>query len=536
MSGVDLRVNVLYKHIFNKQQLNKEIAGVGKDMAKHWASVNPTTLSKNFSDTFEKTYQKMKPTLQSFHDKVLKTVIGTTAHESDLNKMWYKFFKGINKKGQLSAFLSPEDRLAKRKNPSDKTLVDLAQQYTRMILQGEVQADIDNKRLMQMATSTTSPSYKLYKKRVQESERLVNSLLGKGEKTEKDVDKKTERLRRATDRYEKQQIEKAESTKHKTWQDIFMDSVNSLTSRNPVFDQMKKYYLQQDKNAKTEQKKIEEDKKKDDDLRKKQFALMLGKWGKLGIGGMVARFAFGMLSSVVSMINRTSQESMDWQRTIRGGASGGAWFGQGLAAYGRAGIGANQYQGFKRGIQGYLGSVKLGMGNAAPLMYLGLSALGNPDELERQLERNLRRLPKDVSLALAGQMGLDYNMWDAIYSGRLDRQRSAYSEEAIQKWGKLADSINDLVVTLNSFFFNTFAPVAEGISKVIDNIIDRKSGGNSLLNLLGFASGYLNPATQLQTLLKFDAIEITLKDKEGNIIEQTSTKVTSDGFIEIPQS
>ena len=511
MSGVDLRVNLLYKHIFNKQQLNKEIAGVGKDMAKHWASVNPTTLSKNFSDTFEKTYQKMKPTLQSFHDKVLKTVIGTTAHESDLNKMWYKFFKGINKKGQLSAFLSPEDRLARRKNPSDKTLIDLAQQYTRMTLQGEVQADMDKKRFMQMATSTTSPSYKLYKKRVQESERLVNSLLGKGEKTEKDVDKKTERLRRATDRYDKEQRERAEGIKYKTWQDIFMDKIKGQTSRDPMFDQMKKFYIQQDKNAKE---KLREENKQ----RKTLFNAFLMRWGRLGIWGIVGHQVLKYIGKVVSFAYNTSMQGLDWERTIRGGASGGAWFGQGLAAYGRAGIGASQYQNFKRGIQGYLGSVKLGMGNAAPLMYLGLSALGNPDELERQLERNLRRLPKDVSLALAGQMGLDYNMWEAIYSGRLDRSKPAYTEEAIKKWSELADGFNELLTRINTFIFNYIAPFAGAFGEFLKRLAEGKTGISDAVN---YGTSFL---PKLTSRLSYGVLEIVVKDKNGVIIEKTEAQ------------
>ena len=524
MSGVDLRVNLLYKHIFNKQQLNKEIAGVGKDMAKHWASINPTTLSKNFSDTFEKTYQKMKPTLQSFHDKVLKTVIGTTAHESDLNKMWYKFFKGINKKGQLSAFLSPEDRLAKRRNPSDKTLIDLAQQYTRMTLQGEVQADMNKKRFMQTATTTTSPSYKLYKKRVQESERLVNSLLGKSQKTEKDVDKKTERLHRATDKYEKKQRERAEGIKYKTWQDIFMDSVRGQTARNPIFDQMKKFYIQQDKNAKE---KIREENKQ----RKNLFNAFLMRWGKLGVWGIVASQVLKYVGKAISFTYNTSMQGLDWERTIRGEASGGSWFGKGLAAYSRAGIGANQYQGFKRGVQGYLGSVKLGMGNAAPLMYLGLSALGNPDELERQLERSLRRLPKDVSLALAGQMGLDYNMWEAIYSGRIDRAKSGYSEEAMKSWARLADSLNDLITNLNIFFFNKLAPVAEFVADFINKTINK---GSSAATFFNYVSN-LNPSTQLANLIRFGVLEVVIKDKDGNVVGKGNANPMVDDFIEVPQ-
>ena len=231
-------------------------------------------------------------------------------------------------------------------------------------------------------------------------------------------------------------------------------------------------------------------------------------------------------------------QGLDWQRTIRGGASGGSWFGQDLAGYQRAGIGANQIQSFKRGIQGYLGSVKLGMGNAAPLMYLGLSALGDPDELERQLEKSLRRLPKDVSLALAGQMGLDYNMWEAIYSGRIDRQKSAYSEEAIQKWSNLADSLNDLITSFKTFWFNNLAPVADFSSRFINNVVGKENGWLQTLNL---ASAWVNPAYALGSTagkmlrMKIDEIVVTLKDSNGNVIEKTTTQAMTDGFMEVPQ-
>ena len=283
---------------------------------------------------------------------------------------------------------------------------------------------------------------------------------------------------------------------------------------------------------------LEENKKRDEALRKKQWMLMLGKWGKFGVWGLIAQQAIKYISKAVGYAYSTSMQGLDWQRTIRGGASGGSWFGQGLAGYQRAGIGANQYQGFKRGIQGYLGSVKLGMGNAAPLMYLGLSALGKPDELERQLEQSLRRLPKDVSLALAGQMGLDYNMWEAIYSGRIDRQKSAYSEEAIQKWANLADSLNDLITSFKTFWFNNLAPVADFSSRFINNVVGKESGWLQTLNL---ASAWANPAYALGSTagkmlrMKIDEIVVTLKDSNGNVIEKTTTQAMTDGFMEVPQ-
>lgn len=399
--------------------------------------------------------------------------------------------------------------------------------------------------------------------------------------------------RRAKETAQKEKdLKNFEKVKKKSWQDIFMDTVKGQTSRNPIFDQMKKFYIQQDKNAKEEmrmmqhekyaeqvaweenrkfdEKKriqerrnqeaearkimgeekwnkkmnilhsraLEENKKRDEALRKKQLMMMLGKWGKFGVWGLVAQQAIKYISKAVGYAYSTSMQGLDWQRTIRGGASGGSWFGQGLAGYQRAGIGANQYQGFKRGIQGYLGSVKLGMGNAAPLMYLGLSALGKPDELERQLEQSLRRLPKDVSLALAGQMGLDYNMWETIYSGRLDRQKSAYSEEAIRKWSNLADSLNDLITSFKTFWFNNLAPVADFSSKFINNVVSKESGWLQTLNL---ANAWVNPAYALGSTagkmlrMKIDEIVVTLKDSNGNVIEKTTTQAMTDGFMEVPQ-
>lgn len=266
---------------------------------------------------------------------------------------------------------------------------------------------------------------------------------------------------------------------------------------------------------------LEENKKREEALRKKQWMLLLGKWGRFGVWGLIAQQALKYISKAVNFAYKTSMQGLDWQRTISGGAAGGTWFGQGLAAYQRAGIGANQYQGFKRGIQGYLGQVKLGMGNAAPLMYLGLSALGKPDELERQLERSLRRLPKDVSLALAGQMGLDYNMWEAIYSGRLDRQRSAYSEEAIQQWSELARGLNELITNVNTFFFNYLAPMAASIGEFLQRLSEGKTGIGQAIDI---GTGYVSRAVKIA----LTPIEIVLKDINGNVVE----KVTTDAYME----
>ena len=271
---------------------------------------------------------------------------------------------------------------------------------------------------------------------------------------------------------------------------------------------------------KEKEKKLREDKKKEEEFRKKELMLMLGRWGKLGVWGIVASQVLKYVSRAVNFAYSTSMQGLDWQRTISGGASGGSWFGQGLASYQRAGIGANQYQGFKRGIQGYLGNVKLGMGNAAPLMYLGLSALGNPDELERELERSLRRLPKDVSLALAGQMGLDYNMWEAIYSGRLDREKSAYSEEAIQKWSMVADKLNDLLTTLKVFGFNKLADGAYNVTHPSE-VIGQMGFFDKMLMKLGMANPIMFGST---ALLRFGTVEVIVKNEKGEVLGKSEAQ------------
>ena len=316
-----------------------------------------------------------------------------------------------------------------------------------------------------------------------------------------------------------------EKSKHKTWQDIFMGSVAGLTSRNPIFDKMKSFYIQQDKNAKAEAKRIETNKREEEKLRKKEWMLLLGKWGRFGVWGIAAQQAIKYISRAIGFAYSTSMQGLDWQRTISGGASGGSWFGKGLAAYQRAGIGANQYQSFKRGLQGYIGSVKLGMGNAAPLMYLGLSALGNPDELERQLERSLRRLPKDVSLALAGQMGLDYNMWETIYSGRLDRTKSAYSEEAIQKWKEVADKLNDILTTLKVFGFENIGNIAYNLMHPTESIKQ-----SSWIDKISWGLGMMHPA--LRSFIRFSPIDVIVRNEKGEVIGkgQAQPDYNSDMF------
>lgn len=255
---------------------------------------------------------------------------------------------------------------------------------------------------------------------------------------------------------------------------------------------------------KEQEKKLKEDKKKEDKFRKDALNAFFMRWGKLGVAGLIAGQVIRVATKIARLVYQTSMQGLDWRRTISGGASGGNWFGQDIAAYQRAGIGANQIQGFKRGIQSYLGQVKLGMGNAAPLMMLGLSALDNPDVMEKQIERSLRRFPKDVSLALAQQMGLDYNMWEAIYNGRLDRTKSAYSEDAMQKWAAVADTLNDLLTSLKVFGFDKFANITYGVFHPKDvwqsaNFIDKLLMSNPATFATGFSHAAQNVTINVNT-------------------------------------
>jgi len=281
---------------------------------------------------------------------------------------------------------------------------------------------------------------------------------------------------------------------------------------------------------KEQEKKLKEDKKKDEQFRRNALNAFFMRWGKLGIAGLVAGQVIRVASKIAHLIYNTSMQGLDWRRTISGGASGGSWFGQDIAAYQRAGLGANQIQGFKRGLQSYLGSVKLGMGNAAPLMMLGLNALDNPDAMEKQIERSLRRFPKDVSLALAQQMGLDYGMWEAIYNGRLDRSKSAYSEEAMQKWAEVADKLNDLLTSLKVFGFDKFANITYGMFHPIDTFANASLIDKLLmLNPATFATGFAHAAQNV-------TINVNANTQDGYQQGQEIGRGCRDAFMQYRES
>lgn len=252
--------------------------------------------------------------------------------------------------------------------------------------------------------------------------------------------------------------------------------------------------------------------------------ILKGKWAAvLGstIAGAAVYAGYRIIRAGLRYAYQTSQQGLDWQRTISGGASGSSWFGKDIAGYQRAGIDASSVQGFKRGLQGYLGSVKLGMGNAAPLMYLGLSALGDPDQLEKQIEQRLRSIKdKSVSLALAQQMGMDYAMWEAIYTGKVDKTRAkeGYSKEAIEKWAAVADKFNDLITDFKVLFFNKGANIAYGIA----NPTTRSSLLTNLLSSVGY--GGLSPVGAISSLVKFGTLEIIVKNEQGEVIGTAQTE------------
>lgn len=520
MSGVKLDVELRWHS--NLGDLNKEVVSANQRLSY---------LSKVFSKNYD---------FLSLTDK-MKVETGAIVKYTETFKRVYSELEKLNKKGSLSHLLGDEGYPKTRKNQVRLTPEQLETETKirteQELLKQKLEREKKESKLY-AATHTTAKSYTLYKKRVAEAQKNEATLFGEITKTGTTLDVTESKFHNIIEKIIgkaayarwKKNVVPYEKTTTKQINEAYAKYDKAVKGADYYGKLLEKGVLS---SSKEWSKQLKENNKNSKNMGNLLRKILQGKWGA-ALGATVAGAAiYGgikLLKAAYRYGYSTSQTGLDWQRTISGGASGGSWFGQGLAAYGRAGIAPNQYQGFKRGVQGYLGSVKLGMGNAAPLMYLGLSALSNPDLLEKELERSLRRLPKDVSLALAGQMGLDYNMWEAIYNGRLDRQRSAYSEEAIKEWADLGRSLNDLITTLNSFFFNTFAPIAEAISRIINNIIDKKSGGKTLFNLLGFGAGYINPMTQLQTLLRFGSVEVTVKDKNGEVIGKGESEVENTMF------
>ena len=503
-----VKLDILLNYIFNNRQLKQQVAEINKMMLQGIISPRGAGGAK-FGSLRE----------------MFKQEIAFLDHKNKIYKDMVASINKLNKGGFFQDYIvASANKSGRRKNLTPEEVKALAKIKTNQQLYDEAQAIQDESDAWE-----ENKEFDEKKKKEREEEMYRRAT----EQSREDWELLQEQIKNEKNEAEKQNLLYKYDLKMKLLE-------AAAWKENERYDERKKIQERRDqeqearkrdgerkwniKMNKLHAQALEENKRRDDDLRKRQLWALFGRWGKLGIWGFVASQAIKYISKAVNAAYQTSMQGLDWQRTISGGAAGGTWFGQGLAAYQRAGLGANQLQGFKRGIQGYLGSVKLGMGNAAPLMYLGLSALGDPDELERQLERSLRRLPKDVSLALAGQMGLDYNMWEAIYSGRLDRERSAYSEQAMKEWAELAKGMNELLTNINVFFFNYLAPMMGAIGEFLQQLSEGKTGIGQSLDI---ASGYVSRAVKVALA----PIEIVLKNTNGEVI-QTATATPQNEMIE----
>lgn len=457
-----VKLDVLVNYIINNSKLKAEMAKFTKNMAKTMDStLHNIPLTKQINAENEAAKKR---------SAIYENILSTLEKANRQRKLAYMLEHNLYG-------LSPEGKRTKTLTPAQ--LARVAEAKTNEQIANLGKYETAKSKALEQALYGTSEDYEEKKREAKRSEKEIS----------KDID----RTLKEYDNLSKNTQETAEKNfglrmKH------FLEQSKEYFDIDLKKKKEKDYYMKWASASEEEQDALDEDikwlkegNKTSKDTNKLLKNILKGKWGAfLGstIAGAALYGAYRLIRKGAGYAYTTSQEALDWQRTISGGASGGDWFGQGLAAYQRAGIGAGQYQGFKRGLQSYLGQVKLGMGNAAPLMYLGLNALDNPDMLEKQLSKALRRLPKDVSVALAGQMGLDYAMWEAIYSGRLDREKSYYSEEAIRKWSEVADNINDMITKIKVFFFNNLAdPIArfvEIISKAQQSYSDKVGWAGSM--------------------------------------------------------
>lgn len=469
MSGVKLDVSVNW--ISNIQDLQKEVRNINTRLFR---------VTRSFSKDYASS-----PLLERIH----KETLAMKQYDNIFNKVYADLDK-LNKKGELSQYLGT------------------------MFTGRWNQKKLNPEQLKQLAYVKTEEEIERVSKQQEHDEEMAKRAAQNEHKAKLQIEKDKE------SKFQERLRLFMQGSKERFNEDLRAKKQERINQSKEALNIEQRRKLDIKRNIQ-HSKALEENKKRDEALRKKQWMLMLGKWGKFGVWGLVAQQAIKYVSRAIGYAYSTSMEGLDWERTIRGGAAGGSWFGQGLAAYQRAGIGKANYQNFKRGIQSYLGAVKLGTGNAAPLMWLGLNALDNPDEIERQMERALRRAPKDESLAMAGMLGLDYNMWEAIYSGRINRERSAYSEDAIKSWARLADSLNVLVTNLNTFFFNNLAPIADFVSRFLDNTVNKQTDWERAGNLLQWG---INPigamARNLGQVVKFGAVEVIFKNENGDVIDR----------------
>lgn len=516
--------------------------GLKLDVAINWL-INEKNLKESIDKTLKSTKTSFADMGKMFDKNYLKSPAASriTANANALKKYkdvvedLYATYSKLNKQNKLSYLLGTmfpfEGRQKTRLNEGQLRL--LAMMNAPEEIAYRAWKSESKKKLLEQATTGTSAEYTEKKKETQKNERLISKEISGALK---EYDKLSQTI--------EDEAEKNFALRMKRFLESSKESFGADLKAKQERDYYKKWYstsedeleaLDEDLEYRKKEGKIEEEGNKNSKntnilLRK----ILQGRWGAVlgaSVAGAVAYGTYRILRKGFGYAYTTSQEGLDWQRTVSGGAAGGNWFGQGLAAYQRAGIGASQYQGFKRGVQGYLGSVKLGMGNAAPLMYLGLSALDNPDMLERQMEKALRRLPKDVSLAMAGQMGLDYNMWEAIYSGRLERERSFYSEEAMRQWAEVAKNLNDLITSFKVFFFNNLADPVSKLTQLLAHpdkvIMDRNSWLNRELESNYILTG-LMPGLRSTVGALRGAVNVTVKVL--GLPDGTQTQVTDTQF------
>lgn len=314
--------------------------------------------------------------------------------------------------------------------------------------------------------------------------------------SEEEAERKKQKIQLKRDQEERARKEEGE----RKW-NIRMNLLHDeALKENKKFDErLKKQELKAQKD-----KVIEEERN-----RKKLFNALLLKWGKLGLWGQAIQFGIRGVTAGARMINNTAQTALGFSRTIEGGASEGSFFGRSLAAYQRAGISAQTYGSWKRNMQGQVGALKLGMGNAAPFMMLGVSALDKMDDIELEIEKRLQKLPAETSWALGSQLGLSYELWEAMYKGKIDRSKPGYDEDAIKAWTEAANNINSLITDIKTLFFNNLAPVVRMMTT---------KQGLTELTTSGFTGGLSNWANPFQ-LVGRGALDLSMRiTRDGDVI------------------
>lgn len=431
-----VKLDVLINYLFDNSKLKRNIANLNKQIINSWSPFTGYTKQGLFGS--------QKYTLKEYFSKAN---IAATQFNSILSRT-KRTLEELNQKGFFSELLKYMygGELPEYKDGSGRRRKNLSKEEI-------------NQLALQSANEQIAEIQAIEKEERQKERERSNSIYKAGADSFMAIEEERERIEREKIKEREKEGKILDRLEMKR---IHEESVNDARLLEKKEKQQAEYWLTRIKYEEDLEKKQrrEEEKKK-----KNLFNLLLMRWGKFGIAGIAIAKVLQLASKVATWTYNTSQQGLDWQRTISGGASGGSFFGSGLASYQAAGISGKSYQGFKRGLQSYIGGVKLGQGNAAPLMYLGLSALDNLDNLEMQIEKSLRSLPKDISLALSSQMGLNYEMWEAIYNGRLHRYDNLkYDSEAIKKWAEVADKLNYMLTWIQTTIFNKLADTANAIA------------------------------------------------------------------------